>query len=117
MIPYYIDILFFSIGGENVKIRYTTILPEDILNQTKEKAKKEGCGGNAIIEKALRLYFSSHLPNEVWEKTLESGWIKKVVLLDDGILFENIKCRRTITNYKKEEYTQEALKSRGWKKV
>jgi len=73
-----------------VKIRYTTILPEDILNQTKEKAKEEGCGGNAIIEKALRLYFSSHLPNEVWEKSLESGWIKKVVLLDDGILFENI---------------------------
>lgn len=100
-----------------MKIRYTTILEEDILNQTKIRAKEEGCGGNAIIEKALRLYFSSQLPNEVWEKSLESGWIKKVILHDDGILFENIKCRKIINNCKKEEYSQESLESRGWKKV
>jgi len=71
-----------------VKARYTTILEEDILNKTKERAKEEGCGGNAIIEKALRLYFSSYLPNQIWEKELSSGWIKKIILLDDSILFE-----------------------------
>lgn len=100
-----------------MKARYTTILEEDILNKTKERAKEEGCGGNAIIEKALRLYFSSYLPNQIWEKELSSGWIKKIILLDDSILFENIKCRKSINNFRSDEYTEEALKSRGWKKV
>ncbi len=100
-----------------MKARYTTILEEDILNKTKERAKEEGCGGNAIIEKALRLYFSSHLPNQIWEKELSSGWIKKIILLDDSILFENIKCRKSINNFRSDEYREEALKSRGWKKV
>ncbi len=100
-----------------MKARYTTILEEDILNKTKERAKEEGCGGNAIIEKALRLYFSNHLPNQIWEKELNSGWIKKIILLDNSILFENIKCRKSINNFRSDEYTEEALKSRGWKKV
>lgn len=100
-----------------MKARYTTIIEEDILNQTKERAKEEGCGGNAVIEKALRLYFSSHLPNQIWEKELRSGWIKKIILLDDSIIFENIKCRKSINNFRNDEYTEEALKSRGWKKV
>ena len=100
-----------------MKARYTTILEEDILSKTKERAKEEGCGGNAIIEKALRFYFSSHLPNQIWEKELSSGWIKKIILLDNSILFENIKCRKSINNFRSDEYTEEALKSRGWKKV
>lgn len=100
-----------------MKVRFTTILDDGILNLTKIRAKEEGTGGNAIIEKALKLYFASLLPNAVWEKTLESGWIKKVVLLDDAILFENIKCRKTLTTFKQEDYTAEALTARGWKKV
>jgi len=41
-------------------------------------------GANAIIERALELYFTS-IQCEVWEKSLSSGWIKKLVL--KGILF------------------------------
>ena len=86
-------------------------------SKTKLRAKEEGVGGNAIIQKALNLYFESQLPNEVWEKSLNSGWIKKISIFDDYILFENIKCRKSISNYSKDDYTSEALTSRGWKKV
>jgi len=33
------------------------------------------------------------------------------------ILYENIKCRKTLENYRPEDYTQESLKAKGWKKV
>jgi hypothetical protein len=73
-------------------------------------------GANAIIEKALVLYFSD-FSNEVWEKSLTSGWIKKLVLQGDSILYENIKYRKTLENYKREDYTQEVLQAKGWKKL
>jgi len=44
------------------------------LSHAKELAKKEGLeGANAIIERALELYFSS-FQSEVWEKSLSSGF-------------------------------------------
>ncbi|GAE91023.1 hypothetical protein [Acetivibrio straminisolvens] len=73
-------------------------------------------GANAIIERALELYFAG-IQCEVWEKLLPSGWIKKLVLKGDLILYENIKCRKTLENYRPEDYTQESLKAKGWKKV
>lgn len=100
-----------------MKIRFTTSIEEKTIELTKERAKDEGLGANAIIEKALKLYFESSLPNEVWEKTLPSGWIKKLTLFDDGILFENIKCRKRLDNCKAEEYTEKALNLKGWERV
>lgn len=99
-----------------MRVKITTTIDEALLAQAKEIVKNEGLeGANAIIEKALRLYFSSSA--EVWEKTLESGWVKKVVINEDGIHFENIKCRKSFSNYKPEDYTEEALQARGWQKV
>ena len=87
------------------------------MNKAKALAKQEGLeGANAIIERALELYFTS-IQNEVWEKSLSSGWIKKLVLKGDCILYENIKCRKTLENYRPEDYTQEVLEAKGWKKV
>ena len=87
-----------------------------MLNKAKALAKQEGLEGtNAIIERALELYFTS-IQSEVWEKSLSSGWIKKLVLQGESILYENIKCRRILENYKLEDYTQEALETKGWKK-
>ena len=100
-----------------MKVRFTTSIEEKIIEATKSRSSEEGLGANAIIEKALKLYFESNLPNAVWEKSLESGWIKKVALFDDSILFENIKCRKNISNYNKEEYSEKSLNSRGWTKV
>jgi len=100
-----------------VRIKITTTIEEAILNKTKAIAKQEGLeGSNAIIERALELYFTS-IQNEVWEKSLSSGWIKKLVLKGDSILYENIKCRKTMENHRQEDYTKEILESKGWKKV
>lgn len=87
-----------------------------MLNKAKALAKQEGLEGvNAIIERALELYFTS-IQSEVWEKSLSSGWIKKLVIQVNSILYENIKCRRILENYKSEDYTQEALETKGWRK-
>lgn len=100
-----------------MRSKITTTIEEVLLNKAKTLAKQEGLeGANAIIERALELFFTS-IQSEVWEKSLSSGWIKKLILQGDSILYENIKCRKTLENYKPEDYTQEALKSKGWKKV
>ncbi len=100
-----------------MRTKITTTIEEAILNKAKALAKQEGLdGANAIIERALELYFTS-IQNEVWEKSLSSGWIKKLILQRDSILYENIKCRKTLENYKPEDYTQDVLESKGWKKV
>jgi hypothetical protein len=52
-----------------------------MLSKAKVLAKQEGLEGvNAIIERALELYFTS-IQSEAWEKSLSSGWIKKLVIL------------------------------------
>ena len=100
-----------------MRTKITTTIEEAILNKAKALAKQEGLdGANAIIERALELYFTS-IQNEVWEKSLSSGWIKKLILQRDSILYENITCRKSLENYKPEDYTQDVLESKGWKKV
>jgi len=99
-----------------VRTKITTTIEEAMLNKAKALAKQEGLEGvNAIIERALELYFTS-IQSEVWEKSLSSGWIKKLVIQVNSILYENIKCRRILENYKSEDYTQEALETKGWRK-
>jgi len=88
-----------------------------MLSKAKVLAKQEGLEGvNAIIERALELYFTS-IQSEAWEKSLSSGWIKKLVIQGNSILYENIKCRKTLENYRPEEYTQQVLETKGWKKI
>ena len=100
-----------------MRARITTTIEEALLSHAKDLAKKEGLdGANAIIERALELYFSS-FQSEVWEKSLSSGWIKKFVFQGDSILYENIKCRKTLKIANPEDYTEEALQLKGWKKV
>ena len=114
----YYGIKALTVGrGESVRAKITTTIEEALLNKAKALAKQEGLSGaNAIIERALELYFTS-IQCEVWEKSLSSGWIKKLVLKGDSILYENIKCRKTLENCRPEDYTQERLKAKGWKKV
>jgi metal-responsive CopG/Arc/MetJ family transcriptional regulator len=103
-------------GGLTMRVKITTTIDENLLAQTKEIVKNEGLeGANAIIERALQLYFAS--TDEVWEKALESGWVKKVVIQQDRIHFENIKSRKIYCRYRKEDYTEEALLARGWQRV
>ncbi|WP_194087101.1 hypothetical protein [Acetivibrio mesophilus] len=100
-----------------MRAKITTTIEEVLLNKAKALAEQESLpGANAIIERALELYFAG-IQSEVWEKSLSSGWIKKLVLKRDSILYENIKCRKTMENYRLEDYTRESLQAKGWKKV
>ncbi|NLD47668.1 MAG: hypothetical protein GX660_10780 [Clostridiaceae bacterium] len=100
-----------------MRVKITTTIEEALLNKAKALSKQEDLeGANAIIERALELYFTS-IQNEVWEKSLSSGWIKKLVLQEDSILYENIKCRKILENYKQEDYSKEVLQSKGWKRL
>jgi len=59
-----------------VRAKITTTIEEALLNQAKVLAKQEGLSGaNAIIERALELYFTS-IQCEVWEKS----WFSKGIL-------------------------------------
>ena len=96
-----------------MRAKITTTIEEVLLNKAKALAKQESLeGANAIIERALELYFTS-IQNEVWEKSLSSGWIKKLVLKGDSILYENIKCRKILENYRQEDYTPKVLQTKG----
>ena len=114
----YCGIKALTVGrGESVRAKITTTIEEALLNKAKALAGQEGLSGaNAIIERALELYFAG-IQCEVWEKSLSSGWIKKLVLKGDSILYENIKCRKTMENCRPDDYTHESLKAKGWKKV
>ena len=100
-----------------MRAKITTTIEEALLNKAKALAEQKGlAGANAIIERPLELYLTS-IQSEVWEKSLSSGWIKKLVFKGDSILYENIKCRKTMENYRLEDYTRESLQAKGWKKV
>lgn len=97
-----------------MRVKTTTTIDEALLQKARCLAKEKGLeGANAIIERALELYFSS-FQNEVWEKSLSSGWIKRLVLQGDSVLYENVKCRKALQHFKQEDYTEEALLARGY---
>lgn len=99
------------------RIRFTTTIQEDLLNKAKEKAAKEGLeGANAVIEEALRIYFAN-CSVEVWEKTLQGGWLKKLILRPDKIVFESIRIRKVSRKYNPKYYSSQTLEPKGWKKV
>ena len=102
-----------------MRSRITTTIEENLLNRTKKFAKeniKGKDGVNAVIEKALELYFSSY-EKSVWEKSLSSGWVKKLVIQGESVIYENIKCRKELHDFRQDDYSEEELLKRGWKKV
>jgi len=74
--------------------KFTTTLDTDLLNLARQKAAAEDLPGvNAILEKALRLYFAN-CSVEVWEKALQGGWFKKITIRNDRVILENIRSRK-----------------------
>lgn len=101
------------------RIKFTTTLDEDLLNKARTKAHNDGLDGvNAIIEKALRLYFANS-DVEVWEKTLKTGLLEKMVIrpTKEKIFLEVISKRNISNTYNPEVYNQEILHKNGWHKV
>jgi hypothetical protein len=111
--------LVYSAGvrrGSMSRVKYTTTIDEELLNKAKTAAATEGHdGANAIIEKALRMYFAN-CSTEVWEKPLNGGWLKKLIIRSDKVVFESIRIRKQL-RYSPKYYTDKALEVKGWKKV
>lgn len=99
------------------KVKYTTNMDEELLRLAKDKAKQGGMdGANAVIEAALRLYFAN-CSTQVWEKKLQGGWIKKLIVRPGKVVIESIRCRKTNARYNPKYFTDEALQPKGWTKV
>ncbi len=99
------------------RVKFTTNIEEDLLNKAKEAAQAGGFeGANVVIEEALRLYFAN-CTAEVWEKELQGGWVKKLVVRPGKVTFESIRSRKVIQKYNPRHYTAEALEFRGWHQV
>lgn len=96
------------------RVRITTTIQEDLLNKAKQKAACEGLeGANAVIEEALRIYFAN-CSVQVWEKPLQGGWLKKLIIRPDKVTFESIRIRRI---WAKQNCKPETLEEKGWKMV
>lgn len=99
------------------RVRISTTIQEDLLVKAKHKAAAEGLdGANAVIEEALRIYFSN-CTVEVWEKPLQGGWVKKMVVRPGKVTIETIRCRKIKERFNPAHYTAEALEGRGFKRT
>lgn len=98
------------------RVKYNSTIEEELLNKAKTAAAREGHGGaNTIIEKALRMYFANCF-TQVWEKPLNGGWLKKLIIRSDKVVFESIRIRKQL-RYNPKYYTDKALEVKGWRKV
>jgi hypothetical protein len=70
----------------------------------------------SVIEEALTVYFANYKA-EVWEKPLNSGRVKKLVIRENKVTFESIRCRKVYNRFNPKYYTSEALESRGFTRV
>ena len=99
------------------RVKITTTLDEELLLKAKDVVAVQDLDGvNAVIEKALRLYFAN-CTVEVWEKVLSGGWVKKLVIRPDRITFESIKSRKVNKRVNPNSYSSDTLESKGWKRV
>ena len=99
------------------RVKYTTNLDEALLHMAKEKAEQDGMdGANAVIEAALRIYFAN-CSTQVWEKTMQGGWIKKMIVRPGQVIFESIRVRKVKARYNPKYFTDEALLPKGWTKT
>ena len=99
------------------RVRISTTIQEDLLAKAKQKAADEGLdGANAVIEEALRIYFSNHTV-QVWEKPLNGGWVKKMVVRPNKVTIETIRCRKVKERFNPVHYSAEVLEGKGWKRT
>ncbi len=99
------------------RIKFTTTLEQDLLKKTKEKASLEGLeGANAVIEKALRLYFAN-CDVTVWEKNLKRGNFQKLIVRPHQLVYEHLHRRNVRETYNPLSVSDTVLTSHGWHKV
>ena len=97
--------------------RFSTTLEGTLLTLARQKAEAEGLSGvNAVIEKALQLYFAN-CSVEVWEKPLQGGWLKKLTIRQDKVVLENIRSRHIRRKGQARYYTPDFLTADGWRQT
>ena len=97
--------------------RITTTIEGTLLTLAREKAEAEGFAGvNAVIERALQLYFAN-CAVEVWEKPLQGGWLKKLTIRQDKVVLENIRSRHIRRKGQSRYYTPDFLTADGWRQT
>lgn len=99
------------------RVKIVTSIDEGLYAAARAMASLEGSNIiSGVIEDALRLYFSFGSV-EVWEKELEGGWMKKLVVRPGKVTFESIRSRKVINVKDPKYYSDSALMDKGWKKV
>lgn len=99
------------------KVKIVTSIDESLYSAAKARASLEGSTViSGVIEDALRLYFSFDSV-QVWEKELEGGWMKKLVVRPGKVTCESIRSRTVINVNDPKYYSDEALQGKGWKNV
>lgn len=99
------------------RIRYTTTIDEDLLLSAKNMAHSDGLeGANALIEKALRLYFQNHTVT-VWEKPCGEYLVQKLTVRPSRLVHEVIARRQVKTDYNQGSVRDLVLENKGWHKT
>lgn len=95
------------------RVKFTTTINQDLLERAKEKALAEGTGVNAVIEKALKVYFANCTVS-VWEKYQRGGWLQKLIIRPDKVTLEHIRSRRVTQKYDNKNLEPTVLEAKGW---
>ena len=99
------------------RVKFTTTLDDELIDKAKKQASIEELeGANAIIEKALKLYFAN-CNVVVWEKSLSNGLLQKLIVRPSKMVFENIQKRVIKNDYDEAIVSDTVMQSKGFQKV
>jgi len=99
------------------KVKISARLKNELFDKAKALVE-EGVFDSvtSVVEEALKVYFANY-KTEVWEKRLNGGWVKKLVIREGNVTFESIRCRKVYNRFNPKYYTSEALETRGFMRV
>ena len=99
------------------RVKFTTTLDNELIAKAKKQASLEDLeGANAVIEKALRLYFNN-CSVTVWEKNLDNGLLQKLIVRPSKMVFESIQKRVIKKDYDENVISDTILLDKGFQKV
>ncbi len=99
------------------RVKFTTTLDNELIDKAKKQASIEDLeGANAVIEKALRLYFANYNV-VVWEKSLSNGLLQKLIVRPSKMVFENIQQRIIKKDYDEAIVSDAIMQNKGFQKV
>jgi hypothetical protein len=99
------------------RIKITTTIDEELLKIAEKKAHEKKLRGiNGIIELALELYYAKN-DAQIWEKSLISGCVERIILFPSKLVTESIRNRIERLDFNKSDFSEQNLKTKGWSKI